>query len=66
MQETYGHHTMQGRVLLWEAPALRAILTLWLLDQSDVMWQFEKLIWKDLCLLNLGANLLEEVQNAHA
>ena len=66
LQETCGHQTRQGVVLLWEAPTHKAT---WPFDQRDVTRQFEKFklpLSQDLELLKLGSYLWEEVQHANA
>ena len=69
LQGTYRHQTRQGAVLLKKTCTNLSHITLWLYDQRKVVWQFEKFIFplsQNLWLLNLGANLREQIHHANA
>ena len=68
LQETSGHQTRQDTVFLWEAPTLKVIRLFDDLTKVTLRDSFRNLHFRILktWLLNLGANLQEEVQYANA
>ena len=69
MHETYGHQTNQGAILLWEVLTLKPHdpLITWptrrhVTISKSLYFFLSPVLW----LLNLGANLRQEVQHANA
>ena len=66
MQETYGHQTKQGAILLWEAPTTWPFNYVTNTPSRDNFKNLYLFLSPVLWLLNLGANLRQEVQHANA